>query len=99
MLRYLKQSKLLLIASIALLALSGLTTVLTALVLQNVLDTAIAGNLEEFRGTIVFSVGYFIMVGVIAYLAMLVSTKLVCEVWPKASFQKKSPMPKGSSLL
>ena len=76
MYRYLKQSKFLLVISVAMLVLSGFTAVLTALALQRVLDTAIAGNLEEFRNTILFAVGYFVLVGVIAYLAMLFSTKL-----------------------
>jgi len=77
MYRYLKQHKLLLAVSVALLVISGLTTVLIALVLQRVLDTAIAGNMEQFTQSVLFSVGYFILVGVVAYLAMLAGTKLV----------------------
>jgi len=77
MFRYLKQSKLLLVVSVAMLVLSAITTVLIALVLQRVLDAALAGNMEQLRNTIAFAAGYFVLVGLIAYLAMLSSTKLV----------------------
>jgi len=77
MFRYLKQHKLLLVASVALLVASGLTVVLMALVLQRVLDTAIAGDMVQFTRSALFSVGYFVLVGIVAYLAMLAGTKLV----------------------
>ena len=40
------------------------------------LDAAIAGHMDDFRSTVIFAAGYFVLVGVVAFGAMIVSTKL-----------------------
>jgi len=74
--RYLKQNKFLVGLSVALCVVSGVTTVLIAMVLQRVMDVALSGTLEEFVPTVVFSVVYFIFIGIVAFCAMIVTTKL-----------------------
>ena len=77
MYRYLKQNKFFVGLSIFLCALSGVTTVTISLVLKRVLDTALEGTVEEFVPIVVFSAIYFIGLGIIAFLAMFVTTKII----------------------
>lgn len=80
MYRYFKSSKLLFIATIFLCVVSSITSVLIALLLQQVLDIAIEGNTNQFIRTLVFSLVYFIALGIIMYIYSLFSKKLTCSI-------------------
>ncbi|MCL2367953.1 MAG: ABC transporter ATP-binding protein/permease [Oscillospiraceae bacterium] len=67
MYRYLRQNKGLLILCIILCVLAAGASASVALILQLVLDIAISGEMGQFTQALIFSVIYFILIGLLSY--------------------------------
>ena len=80
MIQYLKQNKLLLFFTIILNAISSLGFVLIAIVLQKILDTVIANDMQMFKRITVFTITYLVLLGIFLYLQSLFTKKLNCRI-------------------
>ena len=78
--RYLKQSKFLLFLATLFTAISSLSYVFIAILLQKVMDIVDTGNMNSFIRILIFSLNYFALMGVFMYLQSLFSKKLVCKI-------------------
>ncbi len=66
--RYLKQSKFLLFLATLFTAISSLSYVFIAILLQKVMDIVDTGNMNSFIRILIFSLNYFALMGVFMYL-------------------------------
>ena len=80
MIRYLKQSKLLLFLTVLFTTISSLSYVFIAILLQQVMDIVDMGNMDGFIRILLFSLVYFALMGVFMYLQSLFSKKFVCII-------------------
>ena len=80
MIRYLKQYKLLLFLTVLFTAISSLSYVFIAILLQQVMDIVDMGNMDGFIRILLFSLVYFALMGVFMYLQSLFSKKFVCKI-------------------
>lgn len=80
MLRYIKKCKVLMILTIIFSTISSMAYVFIALLLQNILDIATSGNLEKFYKILLFSLFYFVFLGMFMFLYSLFSKKLICKI-------------------
>lgn len=80
MFRYLKKNKGLIALTTLFSAISSLSYVLIAILLQNILDTATSGDMNGFFKVLSFSFVYFILLGLFTFLYTLFSKKLICKI-------------------
>ncbi len=80
MYRYFKGNKLLIVAAIFFNVVSSVAFTLIALLLQQVLDTALEGEASKFIKILFFSIIYFIFLGIIIYVYSLIEKKLTCNI-------------------
>lgn len=77
---YIKQHKLLFAFTVLISIAASLGYVFLALLLQQLLDTAIEKNLRQFVNIVVFSIGYFVLLGISLYLQSLLCKKVICRI-------------------
>lgn len=77
---YIKQNKHLFFLSILVSIIASLGYVFMAILLQQLLDIAVAKNLHQFIKLISFSIIYFAALGVFLYLQSLLSKKVICKI-------------------
>ena len=80
MIRYLKQNKFLLFLAVLFTAISSLSYVFIAILLQQVMDIVDMGDMDSFIRILLFSLGYFPLMGVFMYLQSLFSKKFICKI-------------------
>ncbi len=80
MIRYLKQYKFLLFLTVLFTAISSLSYVFIAILLQQVMDIVDMGDMDGFIRILLFSLAYFAFMGVFMYLQSLFSKKFVCKI-------------------
>ena len=80
MIRYLKQYKFLLFLTALFTAISSLSYVFIAILLQQVMDIVDMGDMDGFIRILLFSLAYFALMGVFMYLQSLFSKKFVCKI-------------------
>ena len=80
MIRYLKQYKLLLFLTVLFTAISSLSYVFIAILLQQVMDIVDMGDIDGFIRILFFSLVYFALMGVFMYLQSLFSKKFICKI-------------------
>lgn len=73
MIRYLKQYKFLLFLTVLFTAISSLSYVFIAILLQQVMDIVDMGDMDGFIRILLFSLAYFALMGVFMYLQSLFS--------------------------
>ncbi len=77
---YLKQNKLLLFLTAFFCLISSLGYVFIAILLQELLDIAMAGEIQKFAKIIIFSLFYFALLGIFLFLQSLFSKKIIGKV-------------------
>lgn len=77
---YLKQNKLFMFFTILFTAFSSLSYVFMAILLQKLLDAVIQNDMSEFRRIVCFSILYFSLMGLFAFIQSLLTKKLICRV-------------------
>ena len=80
MTRYLKQYKFLLFLTVLFTAISSLSYVFIAILLQQVMDIVGIGDMDGFIRIMLFSLAYFALMGVFMYLQSLFSKKFICKI-------------------
>lgn len=80
MIPYLKQNKFLLFFSILFSIISSLSYVFIAILLQKIMDTVMAKDIKSFTKILIFSIVYFILLGIFLYLQSLFSKKIICNI-------------------
>ena len=80
MIRYLKQYKFLLFLTVLFTAISSLSYVFIAILLQQVMDIVDMCDMDSFIRILLFSLAYFALMGVFMYLQSLFSKKFVCKI-------------------
>ena len=80
MIRYLKQYKLLLFLTVLFTAISSLSYVFIAILLQQVMDIVDMGDMDGFIRILLFSLVYFALMGVFMYLQSFFSKKFICKI-------------------
>lgn len=78
--RFLRQHKGLLLVTVLFTIVSSLSYVFIAILLQEILDVVMAGDMQKFMRTILISVVYFIFMGLFTYLQSLFSKRFVCKM-------------------
>ena len=76
MTRYLKQYKFLLFLTVLFTAISSLSYVFIAILLQQVMDIVDIGDMDGFIRIMLFSLAYFALMGVFMYLQLFVPKPL-----------------------
>lgn len=77
---YFKNNKLLFLLTLFFSVVSAVASVLIALLLQKVLDIALEGETNKFIKTLIFSLAYFIVLGITIYVYSLFEKKLTCNI-------------------
>lgn len=80
MLQYLKKHKGLLVLTVLFSAISSLAYVFIALLLQQILDIATSGDMDKFINILLFSICYFVLLGLFMFCYSVFSKKLICKV-------------------
>ena len=77
--QFLKENKFLLFVTVLFTVVSSLSYVFIAIVLQKILDIAVIGDKKGFLTTMIFSLFYFLFIGIFAYLQELCSKRFICN--------------------
>lgn len=77
---YFKENKFLLSVTVLMGILSSLGYVFIAILLQQLLDIVMAGNMERFTSVIIFSLVYFAILGMLLFLQSLFEKKVICKI-------------------
>ena len=80
MLRYFRENKLLNMGTAFFSTIASLSYVLIAVILQRILDAAIQKDLQSFAKILLFSLGYFVLMGLLMYVYTYLSKKLICGI-------------------
>lgn len=78
--RYLKQNKFLLFLTVLFTAISSLSYVFIAILLQQVMDIVDARDMDNFIRILFFSLNYFALMGLFMYLQSIFSKKFICKI-------------------
>ena len=78
--KYFKENKFLLLLAILIGIISSLGYVFIAILLQQLLDIVMAGNMEKFTRVIIFSLVYFAILGIFLFLQSLFEKKVICKI-------------------
>lgn len=77
---YMKQNKVLLLFTILTSIIASLGYVFMAVLLQKLLDIAVEKNMRQFIPMVLFSIFYFVMLGIFLYLQSLLSKRITCKI-------------------
>lgn len=77
---YMKQNKVLLFFTILTSIIASLGYVFMAVLLQKLLDIAVEKNMQQFIPMVLFSIFYFVMLGIFLYLQSLLSKRITCKI-------------------
>lgn len=77
---YMKQNKVLLLFTILTSIIASLGYVFMAVLLQKLLDIAVEKNMQQFISMVLFSIFYFVMLGIFLYLQSLLSKRITCKI-------------------
>ncbi|HHY0050320.1 ABC transporter ATP-binding protein/permease [Clostridioides difficile] len=77
---YIKQNKFLFLLTILTSVIASLGYVFMAILLQKLLDIAVGKNMQQFITMVLFSIFYFVMLGIFLYLQSLLSKKIICKI-------------------
>lgn len=77
---YMKQNKVLLLFTILTSIIASLGYVFMAVLLQKLLDIAVEKNMQQFIPMVLFSIFYFVMLGIFLYLQSLLSKRITCKI-------------------
>ena len=77
---YIKQNKVLFIVTILVSVIASLGYVFMAILLQQLLDIAVAKDMQQFVRMVLFSIFYFAVLGIFLYLQSLLSKKVICKI-------------------
>lgn len=77
---YMKQNKVLLLFTILTSIIASLGYVFMAVLLQKLLDIAVERNMQQFIPMVLFSIFYFVMLGIFLYLQSLLSKRITCKI-------------------
>ncbi len=77
---YMKQNKVLLLFTILTSIIASLEYVFMAVLLQKLLDIAVEKNMQQFIPMVLFSIFYFVMLGIFLYLQSLLSKRITCKI-------------------
>lgn len=77
---YFKDNKYLLSLTVLIGIISSLGYVFIAILLQQLLDIVMAGNMEKFTRVIIFSLVYFAILGIFLFLQSLFEKKVICKI-------------------
>ncbi len=77
---YMKQNKALLLFTILTSIIASLGYVFMAVLLQKLLDIAVGKNMQQFIPMVLFSIFYFVMLGIFLYLQSLLSKRITCKI-------------------
>lgn len=80
MIIYMKQNKVLLLFTILTSIIASLGYVFMAVLLQKLLDIAVEKNMQQFIPMVLFSIFYFVMLGIFLYLQSLLSKRITCKI-------------------
>ncbi|WP_347223889.1 ABC transporter ATP-binding protein [Bacteroides congonensis] len=75
-----KQNKVLLLFTILTSIIASLGYVFMAVLLQKLLDIAVERNMQQFIPMVLFSIFYFVMLGIFLYLQSLLSKRITCKI-------------------
>lgn len=77
---YIKQNKSLFLLTILTSVITSLGYVFMAVLLQRLLDIAVEKNMQQFMRMILFSIVYFVLLGIFLYLQSLLNKKVICRI-------------------
>ena len=77
---YMKQNKVLLLFTILTSIIASLGYVFMAVLLQKLLDIAVEKNMQQFIPMVLFSIFYFVMLGIFLYLQSLLTKRITCKI-------------------
>ena len=77
---YIKQNKVLFVATILVSVIASLGYVFMAILLQQLLDIAVGKDMQQFIRMVLFSIFYFAVLGIFLYLQSLLSKKVICKI-------------------
>ena len=77
---YMKQNKVLLLFTILTSIIASLGYVFMAVLLQKLLDIAVEKNMQQFIPIVLFSIFYFVMLGIFLYRQSLLSKRITCKI-------------------
>lgn len=80
MTRYFKQNKVLFVLTVVFHIISSLGYVFIAVLLQQLLDAAIAHDMQMFSRTVLFSFCFFALLCICMYLQSLLGKKMICKI-------------------
>lgn len=78
--KYFKVNKFLFVLTILIGIISSLGYVFIAVLLQQLLDTVMVGNMEKFTRVIIFSLVYFAILGIFLFLQSIFEKKVICKI-------------------
>ena len=78
--KYFKENKFLLSLTVLIGIISSLGYVFIAILLQQLLDIVMAGNMEKFTRVIIFSLVYFAILGIFLFLQSLFEKRVICKI-------------------
>lgn len=78
--KYFKVNKFLFVLTILIGIISSLGYVFIAVLLQQLLDIVMVGNMEKFTRVIIFSLFYFAILGIFLFLQSLFEKKVICKI-------------------
>lgn len=78
--KYFKENKFLLFLTVLIGIVSSLWYVFIAILLQQLLDIVMAGNMEKFTRVIIFSLVYFAILGIFLFLQSLFEKRVICKI-------------------
>ena len=77
---YIKQNKILFLLTILTSVIASLGYVFMAVLLQRLLDIVVEKNMQQFMRMILFSIVYFVLLGIFLYLQSLLNKKVICRI-------------------
>ena len=77
---YMTQNKVLLLLTSLTSIIASLGYVFMAVLLQKLLDIAVEKNMQQFIPMVLFSIFYFVMLGIFLYLQSLLSKRITCKI-------------------
>jgi len=77
---YMKQNKVLILFTILTSIIASIGYVFMAVLLQKLLDIAVEKSMQQFIPMVLFSIFYFVMLGIFLYLQSLLSKRITCKI-------------------
>ena len=84
--KYIRRNKVLFVTTVITSVIGSLGYVGIAVLLQHLLDIAVSRNLSGFTEMVLFSLGYFLLLGMFLYMQALFSKKVICKIMYQIRF-------------